>query len=51
LLRRAFALYANTTFYDALYLSLAEAVAAPLITSDRALAGIPGARAKVEVFA
>jgi predicted nucleic acid-binding protein len=50
LLRRALALYANTTFYDALYLSLSEALDAPLITLDRALAGIPGARATVEVL-
>lgn len=51
LLKRAFDLRDNATIYDGLYLSLAEALAAPLVTRDAALAGIPGCRAKVEVIA
>jgi predicted nucleic acid-binding protein len=50
LLERAFALRANTSFYDALYLALAEAVDAPLITCDGSLARIPGVKARVEVL-
>jgi len=49
LLLRAFALRANATVYDALYLVLAEALAAPLLTRDTALATIPGHGAQVEV--
>jgi predicted nucleic acid-binding protein len=50
LLERAFALRANASFYDALYLALAEAVDAPLITCDGGLARIPGVKAVVEVL-
>jgi predicted nucleic acid-binding protein len=50
LMQRAFALHANATFYDALYLSLAEALDATLITCDRRLANIAGSRAMVEVI-
>jgi predicted nucleic acid-binding protein len=50
LLERAFALRANTSFYDALYLALAEAVEAPLVTCDGSLARIPGVKALVEVL-
>jgi predicted nucleic acid-binding protein len=49
LLARAFALRANATVYDALYLVLAEALAVPLLTRDTALATIPGHGAQVEV--
>jgi predicted nucleic acid-binding protein len=49
LIARAFALRANATVYDALYLVLAEALAAPLLTRDTALATIPGHGAQVEV--
>lgn len=48
---RAFGLRGNATFYDALYLVLAEALGAPLLTRDRALARVPGHRARVEVIA
>ena len=51
LLIRAFALRSNATFYDALYISLAEASRAPLLTSDARLAGVPGHTAIVEVVA
>jgi predicted nucleic acid-binding protein len=50
LLERAFALRANASFYDALYLALAEAIDAPLVTSDGSLARIPGVKALVEVL-
>jgi predicted nucleic acid-binding protein len=50
LAHRAFDLRANATFYDALYLALAEAVRAPLLTRDAALASIPGHRARVIVI-
>lgn len=51
LLSRAFDLRANATFYDALYLALAEALGAPLLTADAALAHVPGHRARVIVLA
>jgi predicted nucleic acid-binding protein len=50
LLARAFELRNNVTVYDALYIVLAEALDAPLITRDRALANIPGQTARVEVI-
>ena len=49
LLPRAFELRNNATVYDALYLALAEALRAPLLTRDRRLARIPGVAARVEV--
>jgi predicted nucleic acid-binding protein len=49
LLPRAFELRANATVYDALYLALAEALGATLLTRDRRLARIPGVAAHVEV--
>lgn len=50
LLERAFALRDNVTMYDALYLVLAEGLNAPLLTRDKALANVPGHKAKVEVL-
>lgn len=50
LLRRAFALHANATVYDALYLALAEALGATLVTRDGALRTVPGHRARVRVL-
>ncbi len=50
LLRRAFSLRENATIYDALYLTLAEALGGPLLTRDRALASVPGHRVRVEVL-
>lgn len=49
LLPRIWQLRHNVTAYDAAYLALAEALDAPLLTRDRALAST-GARVKVEVI-
>jgi predicted nucleic acid-binding protein len=49
LLPRIWELRANTTAYDAAYLSLAEALAIPLVTCDRALRAAPWHRADVEL--
>ena len=46
-LSRAFALRANVTVYDGIYLALAEALGAPLITCDAALRNVPGCTAEV----
>jgi predicted nucleic acid-binding protein len=43
------ALRANLTGYDAVYVALAEALDAPLFTPDRRLARAAGLRARVEV--
>lgn len=43
---RIWELRANTTAYDACYVALAEALAAPLATVDRRLARAPGLRCK-----
>jgi predicted nucleic acid-binding protein len=51
LLPRAFELRDNATVYDALYLALAEALGAPLLTGDKALARVPGVDARVDVIA
>jgi predicted nucleic acid-binding protein len=51
LLPRAFELRDNATFYDALYLALAEVLEAPLLTRDRRLARIPGVAAQVQLVA
>lgn len=49
-LLRIWELRENATAYDAVYLSLAEALAAPLLTSDARLLEIPGSRARVDVL-
>lgn len=49
MLPRVWELRANATAYDAAYLALAEALDAPLVTRDAALASVPGSRARVEV--
>ena len=50
LLPRVWTLRRNATAYDALYLSLAEALDAPLLTGDSALQAVPGHGALIEVF-
>lgn len=50
LLERAWALRSNLSFYDALYVALAERVDLPLVTLDARLAAAPSLRAKVELL-
>ena len=50
LLPRIWELRHNVTAYDAAYLALAEALAAPLVTCDGRLASAPGHAASVEVY-
>jgi predicted nucleic acid-binding protein len=48
ILGRAWELRANLTFYDGLYVALAERLDLPLLTLDARLASAPGIRARVE---
>jgi predicted nucleic acid-binding protein len=48
---RMWALRSNLTAFDAAYVALAEALDAPLVTSDEKLAHASGHRATVEVYA
>lgn len=41
----------NLTAYDASFVALAEALCAPLITCDAALAGAPGVDARIDLYA
>jgi len=50
LLPRVWALRQNVTAYDAVYLALAEALRAPLVTCDARLASAPGHSAEVVVY-
>lgn len=50
-LTRAWKLRENVTAYDAMYVALAEALNAPLVTCDRPLANAAGHRATIEVIA
>lgn len=50
LLSRVWTLRDNLTAYDAVYVSLAEALDAPLVTCDEPLARAPGHRARIEVI-
>lgn len=49
LLTRAWKLRENLTVYDAMYVVLAEALGATVITCDEAIGSAPGHRARVEV--
>ena len=49
-LDRIWELKDNLTAYDAAYVALAEALNAPLVTTDARLARAPGIRAEVEVY-
>lgn len=49
-LSRIWALRANMSSFDAAYVALAEALDAPLVTADGALARAPGHGARVEVY-
>ncbi len=51
LLTRAWKLRENITAYDAMYVALAEALDAPIVTCDAPLARAPGHRARIEVVA
>jgi len=50
LLSRAWKLRANITAYDAMYVALAEALDAPIVTCDAPLAKAPGHQAHIEVI-
>ena len=50
LLDRAWTLRDNIGAYDAMYVALAEAIEAPIVTCDRPLAKAPGHRARIEVI-
>jgi predicted nucleic acid-binding protein len=47
---RMWELRKNLTAYDAAFVSLSEALGAPLITLDARLAGAPGHEARVELY-
>lgn len=50
LVERAWQLRDNVSFYDGLYVALAEGLGAPLLTLDAKLARAPGLRAEVELI-
>lgn len=50
LLARVWELRENVTAYDAVYVALAEALDAPLVTSDARLARAPGLSCQVQVL-
>jgi predicted nucleic acid-binding protein len=50
LLSRAWKLRENVTAYDAMYVALAEALDAPIVTCDTPLAKAPGHRARFEAI-
>lgn len=51
LLTRCWELRENLTPYDAVYVALAEALGAPLLTADARMASAPGIRCEVEILA
>ena len=50
LLGRAWKLRDNISAYDAMYVALAEAIDAPIVTCDGPFAKAPGHRARIEVI-
>lgn len=50
LLERVWELRENLTAYDAAYVALAEALDAPLVTTDGKLARSPGHNARIELY-
>jgi predicted nucleic acid-binding protein len=50
LVRRAWKLRDNISAYDAMYVALAEAIEAPIVTCDSPLGKAPGHRARIEVI-
>ena len=50
LVSRAWKLRSNITAYDAMYVALAEAIEAPIVTCDGPLAKAPGHRVKIELI-
>lgn len=50
LLGRAWRLRDNITAYDAMYVALAEAIQAPIVTCDRPLSKAPAHRVRIEVI-
>ena len=50
LLSRVWTLRRNLTAYDAVYIALAEALDAPLVTCDAGLARAPAVASRVELF-
>lgn len=50
ILGRAWELRCNLSFYDGLYVALAERLELPLLTLDARLAGAPGIRAQVQIL-
>ena len=50
LLARIWELRHNLTAYDAAYVALAEALRAPLLTTDERIAGAPGLRATIDLI-
>jgi predicted nucleic acid-binding protein len=50
LVTRAWKLRENVTAYDAMYIALAEALEASIVTCDAPLAKSPGHRARIEVI-
>jgi predicted nucleic acid-binding protein len=51
LAERAWQLRENVSFYDGLYVALAEALGTPLLTLDERLTRAPGLRTEVELIA